>query len=539
MKVSIKLTVMLTIVLLLGFTSMTVYGSGEEQKAKILRMGVGYTDLGTMDPHMASSSGDRYLVDMIYNGLVRYKPGDSKFFEPDLAEAIPEPEMVDGKQVWTFKLKKGVMVPASDVTPSYELTSEDVVYSLQKSATPKRSAYASEYSGMTFKAIDKYTVKIILEKPLSVELFLPKVADYAGGFIIPKKPIETMGDEKFKISAVGTGPFMVKSYGSQKGVVLAANEDYFRGKPLLDGVNFLYVPEISSREFAFIAGQLDMYDSLGEVERLKQTSQLPNTVIEIIGVGEVMTIHFNTSTPPLDNLKVRQALVYGISRDELLAMFSKKVYQKAYSPVPEQYLAGGLTQEEVVAAGVEYKVDRAKAKQLLAEAGYPNGFSLEVNVSESATYKTTYENLQAQWAKIGVNLIIKMVDHSSMHKLIRDDANPIVAYMAWRTNADVYLTRFYHSSSIVVTGSKPDTNFSHYTKIDNLIESARFEIDKTKQIEMWKKAQIILLKDCVTYPLFIGAQTNVSSTRIDYGHILKSSFSLYCQITEKTQLLTK
>jgi len=539
MKVSMKLTVMLTIMVLLVFTSMTVYGSGEEQKSKILRMGVGYADLGTMDPHMASSSGDRYLVDMIYNGLVRYKPGDSKFFEPDLAEAIPEPEMVNGKQVWTFKLKKGVMVPASDVTPSYELTSEDVVYSLQKSATPKRSAYASEYSGMTFQAVDKYTVKIILEKPLSAGLFLPKVADYAGGFIIPKKPIEAMGDEKFKTRAVGTGPFMVKSYQSQKGVTLVANKDYFRGKPLLDGVDFLYVPEISSREFAFMAGQLDIFDSLGEVARMKQMSKIPNATVNVLGVAEVITIHFNTSTPPLDNLKVRQALAYGTSRDELLAMFSKEVYQKVYSPVPVQYLAGGLTHEEVVAAGVEYKVDRAKAKQLLAEAGYPNGFSIEVSVSESSTYRTTYENLQAQWAKIGVNLIIKMVDHSSMHKLIRANANPIVVYIAWRPNADVYLTRFYHSSSIVVTGSKPDTNFSHYTKIDNLIENARLETNQTKQIEIWKKAQIMLLSDCVTYPLLAAAQTYVSSTNVDYGHVLKSSFALYPQITEKTQLLTK
>ena len=123
-------------------------------------------------------------------------------------------------------------------------------------------------------------------------------------------------------------------------------------------------------------------------------------------------MHFNISKPPFDNLKLRQALAYGTSRDDLLAMFSKKVYQKVYSPVPVQYLAGGLTEKEVAAAGVEYKIDQAKAKQLLAEAGYADGLSIEVNASESSTYRTTYENLQAQWAKIGVDLKIKMVDHS-------------------------------------------------------------------------------------------------------------------------------
>ena len=75
----------------------------------ILRFGIGYADLRTMDPHFASSTCDRALVDMIFNGLLRYKPGDGTAFEPDLAEAIPEPEMVDGTQVWTFKLRKGVV----------------------------------------------------------------------------------------------------------------------------------------------------------------------------------------------------------------------------------------------------------------------------------------------------------------------------------------------------------------------------------------------------------------------------------------------
>ncbi len=546
MKVSRNLIVILTVLMLLVFTGMTVYAGGstekedtEAQRPNIFRIGIGYADLGTMDPHMASSTRDRNLVDMIFNGLIRYKPGDSKVFEPDLAETVPEPEMIGGQQVWTFKLKKGVMVHASDAAPSYELTSEDVIYSFQKASTPDRSAYASEYDGMTFEAVDKYTVKITLENPLSPVLFLPKVADYAGGFLIPKKAIEAMGDDEFKTHAAGTGPFMVQKYESQKGVTLVANQDYFRGKPLLDGVDFLYVPEISSREFALAAGQLDAIASLGEVARLEQMSMLPDSIVDVFGVAEVITIHFNTSKPPFDNLKLRQALAYAASRDDLLAMFSQRVYQKVYSPVPVQYLAGGLTEDEVAAANAEYKVDLAKAKKLLTEAGYPDGLSFEVNVSESSTYRTTYENLQAQWAKIGVDLQIKMVDHSTMHKLIRDDANPMVVYIAWRPNSDVYLTRFYHSASTVVTGSKPDTNFSHYTEIDKLIEDARLETDQARQIDMWKQAQIQLLSDCVTYPLLAAAQTYVRRGWVDWGHELKSSYALYPQITEKTQIITE
>ena len=137
-----------------------------------------------------------------------------------------------------------------------------------------------------------------------------------------------------------------------------------------------------------------------------------------------------------------------------------------------------------------------------------------------------------------MKLNITMVDHSSMHELIREDANPVVAYMAWRPNADVYLTRFYHSDSIVVTGAKPDTNFSHYDQIDDLIESARLATDADEQTRLWKEAQLQLMTDCVTYPLVSANQVYVRRGWVDYGHELKSSLSYYPQFTEQTQILS-
>ncbi|MGD9030774.1 MAG: ABC transporter substrate-binding protein, partial [Anaerolineae bacterium] len=205
-------------------------------------------DLGTLDPHFAASTNDRNIVDMVFNGLIRYKPGDGSVFEPDLAMELPEPELVDGKQVWTFELRSGVMCHPSDEVPSYELTSEDVVWSLQKSANADTSAYAGEYAGMAVEAVDASTVKITLDTPLSPVLFYPKVADYAGGFIVCKKSYEALGAEAFKTNPVGTGPFMFDSYSPQEKVLLVANDDYFRGRPKLDGVDYRYMPELNSRE---------------------------------------------------------------------------------------------------------------------------------------------------------------------------------------------------------------------------------------------------------------------------------------------------
>ena len=115
--------------------------------------------------------------------------------------------------------------------------------------------------------------------------------------------------------------------------------------------------------------------------------------------------------------------------------------------------------------------------------------------------------------------------------------NPIVVYNAWRPNADVFLTRFFHSDSIVVTGAKPDTNFSHYDKIDDLIEAARLETDPGRQIELWKQAQIKILADMAAYPLHYYNMVHARRNYIEYGHEVVSTMALYPQITEKTRIV--
>ncbi|MES4787702.1 MAG: hypothetical protein C4294_19970, partial [Nitrospiraceae bacterium] len=195
---------------------------------QVLNYGVSAADITTLDPHFAAATQDRNIVDMVFNGLIRYKPGDSTEFEPDLAEEIPEPEeTADGKQVWTFKLRQGVMWHAGPQSEAYELTADDVIYSLQKSANKDRSAYSADYAGMTFEKVDDYTVRITVDPPLSPTLFLPKVANYNGGFIVSQRAVEAMGDEAIKTHPIGTGPFKFKSYASKDRVELEANEHYF------------------------------------------------------------------------------------------------------------------------------------------------------------------------------------------------------------------------------------------------------------------------------------------------------------------------
>jgi len=406
---------------------------------------------------------------------------------------------------------------------------------LERSADPERSAYASEYNGMTFEAVDDYTVRITLEQPLSPVLFYPKVANYSGGFIVCKQAAEALGD-RFMTNPVGTGPFMFEIYRPQEMVRLVANPDYFRGAPKIDGVEYRYMADVSSREAGLLAGELDVINGQPDIAWVDKMQAESGVEVDVFGVGEVVTVHFNTTVPPLDDPEVRKALAYAMDRDEFLALFGEPVAENVYSPVPSKFLAGGLTQEEVEALDLDYDVDRDLARQMLADAGYPDGFALEVVTSEMTGYRRVYENMQAQLAEVGVDLTVNVVDHSTMHAQIREDVNPIIVYIAWRPNADVFLTRFHHSDAIVVTGTAPDTNFAHYDVIDDLIEAARVETDPDAQIELWKEAQIQILEDMVSYPLHFQQQVYARAAGVDYGHELVSVLALYPGITENTTL---
>jgi peptide/nickel transport system substrate-binding protein len=471
-----------------------------DKRPAVLRFGIHVSEMGNLDPHFAAGSQDRALADMVFNGLLRYQPGNAPKIEPDLAEQIPGFEMIGGRQVWTVKLRKGVFFHPGPQTAAYELTAEDVAFSLRKSARCESCAYAGEYEGMRVVPVDRYTVRIIMEKPVSSILFLPKLTNYAGGFIVSKRAIETMGYDRFKRHPVGTGPFLFSRYTSGEKLVLKAHDDYFRGRPLLYGIEFDFIPEIDQREARSKAGELDVIMGSGEKGWPEKMTLATEIVVDTHGVGEVATIYFNIKMKPLDDIRVRRAIAYALTREAFLATTSKQFVGSVYSPVPAQFLPGGLNKIDAERLNLAYDQDIAQARRLMIDAGYPDGFSLDLVTSEKRLYRTYYEEMRRQLSQIGIDCRISVVTHSNMHKQIRRAPKPIVIYVAWRPNADAYLSRFFHSDAIVVDGTKPDTNFSHYDKVDQLIEAARLAIDPERQTQLWAQAQIRIWDDMAAFP---------------------------------------
>jgi peptide/nickel transport system substrate-binding protein len=524
-----------------------IAGAAELAKDQHLAIAFDAGDLKSLDPHRAAATADRALVDMMFSGLVRYPPGNQVKLEPDIAESWT---VSADKKVWTFKLRKGVFFHPFAGNPGYELTADDVVFSLKRAANKDTSAYAGDFTGIGFEKVDPLTVKITIDKPVSDPLFLAKFANYAGGYIVSRKAIEGKGEDWFKTNPVGTGAFQFESYEPRQKVVMAGHAKYFRGAPVLKKVTARFMPDVSSREFGLQTGELHIIEGLKEDKWIEKVSTFKDVKAPTFGPCETQVLFFNMSMPPFNDLRVRKAFSYALSRDVIANFMGKSLAVPIYSPALSPPAPGALTKDEALKAGVVYDNNIEMAKKLLAEAGFPNGIKTEAIVSEmSSSYQKPMVAIQALVRKAGIDMQVKIVDHASFHSKIRENASPIVYYASWRPNEDVYLTQFYHSDSVVQKGKKPITNFSHYglvdanadgkvDSVDTLIEQARWELNAQKQETLWKEAQVQILKDAAAVPIIRLKYTFPQKSYVELGYPLEWAWQTYSpQITEKTKIL--
>lgn len=488
----------------------------------VLTVGMQSSDAGVLDPHLNSGTPGKAMLQWMFNGLVRIKPGElsPEFIEPDLAESWTA--STDGKE-WTFKLRQGVQCHHG----YGEFTAEDAVYSLKRAANKDTSAFSSDYSAVdTIEAPDKYTVKITLKQVIPSLLGI--VMNYHGGNMVCKKAAEELGKEGFAKKPVGTGPFMFTEYVPQQYAKLAANPTYFRGKPQLTEILYRFIPSDSSRDLAFQAGELDMMLGRQEQAWVDRMTALPGVKVVAMGPAEMSVLHLNMSQPPLDNLKVRQAIAHAVDRNAIWQFRGKNISRPAVSVVPSGYLG---TDEKAPL----YPFDLAKAKALLAEAGFPNGVTVKAINTTLPSMLSFTEATQALLKRAGIMLEIQPVEHATFHQQIRQDLSQVVHFQAARFPvADVYLSQFFHSRAIVKTPTAV-TNFSHCTVADAEIDAARSETDKAKQLALWKTAQEKIIKEVCAVPVNEMMQLWAYKDSLDLGYELKASLNLGPPVLETTR----
>lgn len=490
---------------------------------QVFRFAVGTDDIKTVDPHFSVGTGE--YVDPYYEALLSFPDGlvTSTDLQPGLAT---EWGVAKDGITWTFKLREGVQWHGGHGN----FTAEDVKFSLERVRDP---ATGSPFAG-SLAIIDRVTVidpHTVAIRTTRVDPSFPALmVNYQGGpgYIVSKSAIEAGVD--LSTHPIGTGPFMFEEYRPRESQTLVRNENYWGGPPALEGVTILFMADDSTRELALRSGDvhaIELPARQDAVDRMRAAGMS----VDLMAPANMFTLIFNLKQKPLDDIRVRQALAGAIDRDTLVQFLGKDVASPEISPLPNGYL--GHTDDVPY---TQYDPERSKA--LLAEAGHGDGLSLSMVISNSNIYLQPMQVIQEMWKQIGVNLELKVVDHPTYHRLIREDANPVVIYGAFRypLTGTIYLTQFYHSDSAI---GKPTAslNFSHYGEVipgvDQLLDEARSELDQDKQVALWQEAQRKITGDVVSVPLMTRKYANARTPKLDLGSEPKSVYT----INEKTHLL--
>ena len=487
---------------------------------KTLTIGMAAPDIGQVDPHKATTTQDKPMTGWVFNGLVRFPPGsgDLAKLEPDLAESWTKSD--DGL-TWTFKLRKGVKFHRD----YGELTADDVVFSLKRAGDPKSSSFSADYASFAnVEAVDPLTVKITLKTP--VPSLLGLVANYHGGEIVSKAAVEKLGDD-FRLKAIGTGPYMVDEYKPKESITFVANPNYYRGKPKIDRIVYRFIPADAARDLAFQSGELDVIYGRQDQKWVERVKGQSDVVVDVVRPAELAMLHINQSQKPLDNLKVRQAVAYAIDPKQISGFVGALVATPGKSVVPIGYL--GFDDSTPIPC-----CDANKAKQLLSEAGFPDGVTIKAVQTNLPSMLSTMQVVQAQLKKGGIDLQLDVVDHQTFHANIRKDMSQVNYYSAARFPvADVYLTQFFHSRSTVNTPTAV-VNTSHCKVADAEIDAARVEQNPQKQLDLWKTAQKKIIEDLCAVPLNEQLQVWARKKNVDYGYKFDAAMRLGPEVTELT-----
>lgn len=417
----------------------------------------------SLDPHQTAAAGTREILFNIYEGLL--KPDKDGNLIPAIASKYTVSETGD---TFTFVLREGVSFHDGAL-----VTAEDVLYSLERcrgtnGKQPLIPAFAA-VSSITKQ--DDNTIVIQLKEP---DLEFPA---YMTAAIIPAGSGETQEVPK------GTGPFQFVSRTPQENIVLSKFEAYWGEAAYLDKITYRVIENAETMLMALQSGSIDFCAHL----TWDQVQELGERVTVASGpMNLVQALYLNNNAVPFDDIRVRQALSYAVNRQEIMDILSNgEGYPLGSSMYPafQKYFMPELTDY--------YGYDPAKAKELLAEAGYANGLTLTFTVpSNYKPHVDTAQIIAAQFAAIGVKVNVNLVDWSAWLSEVyqgRDYVATVVGMDANALTARAMLERFHSESP------KNFINFSN-REYDAVFRLALTAGTEETQIVQYRRLQEILVE---------------------------------------------
>ncbi len=428
-------------------------------------------ELGTFDPGYETMLVNVGTIFNVFDPLVRRDALQDMEIVPALATSW---EFIEPTKL-RMELREGVKFHDGK-----EMTADDVVFTfsrLLEEALPL-STYVED-SILKVEKVDDYTVIVSTPRPHAV--LLPSLAVIP---IIPKETFQEMGSDAFGMNPVGTGPFTFDFWQKDDRIELVSFEDYWRGRPQIDRLIIKPIPESFSRFAAFRQGEVDIMVNLPPV-RAPLVEADEDLEVRSVVTSRNMFVWINTYIPPFDDLRVRKALNYGIDSQELV----ETVLGGFGEPNPSAFNKTIIGHDPNIEP---YDYDPEKAKELLAEAGYPDGFELTLWGSEGRYImdRQMQEAIGGQLSKIGINVRHHIVEWAEFWGNVSAERVEGLIYIGTGNNlldADMTLGYRFHSAR----GGRYYQN----DELDKLIEKQQAEIDYDKRMEILSEIQQIIRED--------------------------------------------
>lgn len=461
---------------------------------------------------------------LIFNSLV--KKNDKFEYVGELANIIRS----DDGLTYTFTLHDGIKFH-----DGRGLSSADVKYTLDLVFSSNFAKSASFYEGegdnkrsliQSVQAPDPRTIVVTLTKP-----WVGLLSNLVPVPIIPKDSYESQ-----KTHPLGTGPFKFIRYDNAQQVCdVEAFPGYWEGAPNLPAVRVRVISDMNAMQAELQAGRVDMAPMPTSLspDAVKRLEQDPNLQVKSFQGSNVVLLTLNTASPPLNNVKVRQAIAYAIDRESLIKNLLLGFGKIAHSIIPEESWS--------YSPGQTYSYDPATAKRLLDEAGFrdPDGDGPRMRFGNPVVYKLSGSSIAGrQYAgviqnylkEVGIPVEIQTPEQNTLFDELRR-GNFQIAYSQWvGGNQDPIFFKDLFATSEIPTQTRPSRNRSRYSnpELDKLLEEAVNTFDREKGRGLYTNIQAIVSRDVPVFPLWyqsniVIAKKNVQNIQVnasgDWGFV--------------------
>jgi peptide/nickel transport system substrate-binding protein/oligopeptide transport system substrate-binding protein len=450
-------------------------------------------DPRSLDPALSTDVPTGRAVGYIFDGLVRFTP-DAQVV-PGLARVW---EVSPDGLTYTFHLRTGVKFHDGRA-----FSARNVISTFQRVLDPKTKggrgwplypiAGAKEYAdgkgGRSISGLSSpndSTVVIRLKEPFAI---FPKLLAMPVAAIVPDSVPSNFGEHP-----IGTGPWKFVEWKHDDYLKFAKNAGYWDTPPKADSLMARIVPEPSTAVAEFESGNVDvLYVPEGETRNWEQTDE-KKAMLETAPALRVFYVAINTTRGPLADPRVRQALNYATDARGILEGIVSGRGNLAAGVIPPSLPGGDSTRQG-------YTRDVAKAKQLLAQAGHPNGIDIELWSSQTPPFPRIAQTIQANLAEAGVRVKLVQRDASSMREAARAGQTDMALkdWFADYPDAENFLYPLLHSAN---KGAGGNVSFYSNAEYDKIVDQARREQDDAKRVALYKQADALEYNDAPMIYLF-------------------------------------